>query len=259
MATIPKRARGETLVEYHDRLSALAREADRAGQPGKSKTLQRAAGKIAAKHEDVRAAPRGGSKEGPGTYPWYECVGDQLHRGYDRERANAICGRIRGDSRTRYPAYWTERDKGRKAKELEHAPAKPSRRAAAAADVGNPLPLLPLVPLVAHAAAGAAGSALVHQAYRNPGDPPYAAIGLDAGPKWGGPGPRDTIVVLSRGGDVLELAEIHGPQDMQAFDARYPGLPVFGPFHVLASDIRDLRRRAASGVLVVEHRGRRKT
>lgn len=258
MAVVPKRERGESLVEYHDRLGALVRQAEEAGQASRSRALQRAAGKLAARHEEVRAAPRGGSRSGPGTYPWYECVGDQLHRGYDRDRADAICGRIRSDSRKRYPEYWKEREKSKKARGVERAPAKGRRRHAAAADALNPLPLIPLVPLITHAAAGAAGTALARHAYGNPDDQiPYAAIGLDAGPKWSGPGPRDNVIVLNRSGDILEFVEVHGPDDMIALDARYPGLPIFGPFHVLASDIRNLRRRAAHGEPVIEHRGRR--
>lgn len=219
-------------MAYHDRLAALAREAEQVGHAAKSRRLQRAAGDLAAKHEEVARRPRAGKREGPGTYPWNECVDDQVRRGYPQERAKQICGRIRADSRERYPAYWEARGSGR-----------PGANPAAS----NPFPLIPLVALGAHGASELAVQGVAHHiaAAANP-EPtePFCALSLDAGPHWKG-GVRDHLVVVDRGGNILEVWENGAPVDMQAFLAAHPDLPIFGPLRVVAPDVRNARRRAA--------------
>ena len=108
---VPPRKARESWVAYHDRLSRLIRQASRAGATGASKALQRAAGKVAAKHKSVRdPRKKRGKLTGPGTYPWEQCVKDQKRRG--ARDPKAVCGRIRASSRKRYPLYWAERGKG---------------------------------------------------------------------------------------------------------------------------------------------------
>lgn len=222
--SIPRRKKGEGLVAYHDRLSARAREADAAGQTTLSRRLQRAAGKLAAEHETVARDARGDSSGGPGTYPWQECVDDQRGRGYDDEAARKICGRIRQSSRERYPAYWEARS----------------------GNPANPLPLIPLVAAGAHLGATVAGDGVAHAlALANPPSDgvPFCALALDAGPHFNN-GPRDHVVVVDRGGAILEVWEIGGPPDMARFNAAHPNLPVLGPLHVLAKDVHVARKRA---------------
>ncbi len=108
---VPPRKARESWVAYHDRLSRLIRQATSAGATGASKMLQRAAGKVAAKHKSVRDPRKRRAKlVGPGTYPWEQCVRDQKRRG--ARDPKAVCGRIRASSRKRYPLYWEERMKG---------------------------------------------------------------------------------------------------------------------------------------------------
>jgi len=108
-STVPAKRKSESWRDYHDRLASLIVEANKAGDTARSRALQKRAGEVAREHEYVATRPRGGRSEGPGSYPWYECVKDQRKRGYDKEAANAICGRIRASSRKRYPAYWQAR------------------------------------------------------------------------------------------------------------------------------------------------------
>jgi hypothetical protein len=114
---VPRRKKGESLVKYHDRLSELIYEADRAGDVELSAALQAKAGELAEQHETVRAPRRGKRKKlrGPGTYPWYQCVEDQYERYGSMDRARKVCGRIRASSRSRYPIYWSVRGTGRRA------------------------------------------------------------------------------------------------------------------------------------------------
>ena len=119
---VPRRKKGESLVAYHDRLAALIAEATKAGDKALSQSLQRKAGELARKHEDVARRPRNidEPRVGPGSYPWYQCVEEQTKRAKGaphhlpaakaRERANKICGRIRADSRKMYPTYWNIRE-----------------------------------------------------------------------------------------------------------------------------------------------------
>jgi len=106
---VPRKKRKETLVAYHDRLVALAKEADDAGDIAASRALQLKAGELAEKHKQIRERPRPRGSSGPGTYPWKQCIKDQKGRGYDQEGAQRVCGRIRASSKARYPDYWRTR------------------------------------------------------------------------------------------------------------------------------------------------------
>ncbi len=110
----PKQAR-ETWITYHDRLAELAYIARREGDGAASKALQHYAGELARKHKGIRG-PRRARRllKGPGTYPWEQCIDDQKRRG--ARDPKAVCGRIRADSRKRYPHYWKERMKGEEGK-----------------------------------------------------------------------------------------------------------------------------------------------
>lgn len=70
---------------------------------------------------------------------------------------------------------------------------------------------------------------------------PFIGLGYD-----GGPGftehPRDFVAVVDVEGTILDLRPVFGVQDLAELDGVYPGLPVFGPFRVLASQARDLWR-----------------
>jgi hypothetical protein len=77
---------------------------------------------------------------------------------------------------------------------------------------------------------------------------PFCALGIDGGPHM--PGCRDNVFVIDRAGMVLEAWEIHGPQDLAMFHEQHPDLPTFGPLHVLASDVRDMRRVARNSDMV---------
>lgn len=114
---VPARRKSESLVKYHDRLSDLIFEADKAGDMDLSAALQAKAGALAEKHRTVREPRRGKRKplRGPGTYPWNQCVEDQTDQYGSEERARKICGRIRASSRARYPVYWSIRGTGRRA------------------------------------------------------------------------------------------------------------------------------------------------
>jgi len=107
---VPKRKRRETWVAYHDRLVALAKDANDAGAVEASEAMQARAGQLAAKHKHIRERPRDKDATGPGTYPWKQCVSDQRKRGLDDEGAKKVCGRIRANSRRRYQAYWEQRE-----------------------------------------------------------------------------------------------------------------------------------------------------
>jgi hypothetical protein len=113
---IPARKKGESYVHYHDRLSDLIYEANQAGDLDYSAALQARAGELAAKHPSIhrprRSKKRG--QRGPGTYPWDQCVDDQLVQYGSMDRARKVCGRIRADSRSRYPVYWSIRGTGRR-------------------------------------------------------------------------------------------------------------------------------------------------
>ncbi len=113
--SVPRRRKGESYVAYHDRLSDLIYEAENAGDTDLSEALQRAAGELAKKHKSIHARRKTKkARRGPGTYPWYQCIDDQTKRYKDPTRAARICGRIRADSRARYPVYWSARGLGRR-------------------------------------------------------------------------------------------------------------------------------------------------
>jgi hypothetical protein len=116
-AFLPRKRKGESYPAYHDRLSDLIFEADRAGDHELSAALQAKAGELAKKYKSIRSPRRGSSRKrrGPGTYPWEQCMDDQLAQyGGSRQRAARVCGRIRADSRSRYPLYWAARGLGRR-------------------------------------------------------------------------------------------------------------------------------------------------
>jgi hypothetical protein len=114
---VPARRKGESVVAYHDRLSSLVYEATQAGDRQLSAALQARAGQLARQHKQVHE-PRTGrlktaQRRGPGSYPWYECLEDQLKQyAGDKARASRVCGRIRADSRRKYPIYWEARGLG---------------------------------------------------------------------------------------------------------------------------------------------------
>lgn len=110
---VPRRRKGESAVAYHDRLADLIYEARRAGDEERAARLEARAGELAARHPSIHEPRRSDrTRRGPGTYPWDQCMDDQLARYGDRERAQKVCGRIRADSRERYPVYWTLRGAG---------------------------------------------------------------------------------------------------------------------------------------------------
>ena len=108
-AAVPRRKKGEGDVEYHDRLAQLAHEATLAGDDAGASKLQRKAGDLARLSEDVARRPRKKGLRGPGTYPWNQCIKDQMKRGQPQDVAAKICGRIRASSRSKYPVYWQAR------------------------------------------------------------------------------------------------------------------------------------------------------
>ena len=81
---------------------------------------------------------------------------------------------------------------------------------------------------------------------------PFCGIALDGGPKV--LGTRDNIVIVDRGGSILAMREVMSRDDLDEIAREYPDLPIFGPFHVIASDIRNLRKKASHGMPVVEKR-----
>lgn len=260
MATaVPRKRKGETRVAYHDRLADLIRGAEEAGDSRLSAALQRKAGKLAHDHARVAEAHRERTKRGgPGTYPWYVCVEDQVAAGSSDARAKAICGRIRADSRRRYPEYWASRE-GYSSADARESEAKDrtkkKRKSGKKAAATNPIAVVPaLAALGMHVASSAAFQGLAGSLAANPASDgvPFCGLGLDGGPNIDGP--RDNVVVVDRSGKVLEMREIHGPQDLVRFDADYPGLPVFGTLRVLGSQLRDLRRMQAGPL--VERRTR---
>jgi hypothetical protein len=109
---IPRRRKGESKTAYHDRLSSLIFEADKAGDEELSAALQEKAGTLALEDRRLRERPRRRGVRGPGSYPWEQCVKEQTIRYGDAERAKRVCGRIRADSHKRYPVYWSIRDSG---------------------------------------------------------------------------------------------------------------------------------------------------
>jgi len=254
---VPRKKKGESMVAYHDRLADLIHGAEEAGDAKLSRALQRKAGTLAHDHPRVSEAHRRDAKSsGPGTYPWYMCVDDQMGRGAGSERAKAICGRIRADSRRRYPEYWAKREGYSSASERDkegkaRAATAKKRRANEAAD--NPLFLAPaLATLGMHAGMTAATQAVAQGLAVNPASDgvPFCALALDAGPH--ARGSRDVVVVIDRSGTVLEMREIQNEHGMAQLCAAYPGLPMFGPRRVTYGQVRELQR--ASRAPRVEHR-----
>jgi len=254
---VPRKKKGESMVAYHDRLADLIHGADEAGDTRLSQALQRKAGTLAHDHPRVAEAHRRDAKSsGPGTYPWYMCVDDQIGRGAGAERAKAICGRIRADSRLRYAEYWAKREgyssAAKRDKEAKgRAATAKKRRANGATD--NPLFLAPaLATLGMHAGMAAATQAVASGLAANPASDgvPFCALGLDAGPH--ARGSRDVVVVIDRSGTVLEMREIHDERGLAQFGVEYPGLPMFGPLRVTYGQVRDLQR--ASRAPRVEYR-----
>jgi hypothetical protein len=115
---VPRRRKGESLVAYHDRLGDLIYEATRAGDLDLSAALQAKAGELASQHTSVHRPRRGKrrtqARRGPGTYPWDQCIDDQMEQYGSMDRAKRVCGRIRASSRERYPIYWSIRGTGRR-------------------------------------------------------------------------------------------------------------------------------------------------
>jgi len=109
----PKKKKSESWSEYHDRLTAMARDAKKRGDVAVANTLLVRAGEIARVRKRVREKPRGRGASGPGTYPWEQCIQDQLGRYGTMDRAKRVCGAIRARSQRAYPAYWKARDPGR--------------------------------------------------------------------------------------------------------------------------------------------------
>jgi len=107
-ASVPRKKRSESWTAYHDRLASLIVKAEGAKDYAFSQRLQQAAGQVARAHENVRTMPRKFRQTGPGTYPFAQCLEDQARRG-SKAFAPEICGRIRQDSRERYPTYWAAR------------------------------------------------------------------------------------------------------------------------------------------------------
>jgi hypothetical protein len=245
-AGVPRKKKGESVVAYHDRLAEMIHGAEEAGDTKLSHALQRKAGQLA--HDYPRVAEshrRQAKRSGPGTYPWYMCVDEQMGKGKGREAANAICGRIRANSRLRYPEYWAKREGYSSAKKRESEAQARSKKRRAAGAQANPLGVAAgLATLGMHAGTMAATQGLAHALAANPaGDGvPFCALGLDGGPRM--EGARDNVVVVDRSGTVLEMREIHDARDLARLSADYPGLPIFGPLHVLTSDVRSLRRAA---------------
>lgn len=110
---VPPKKKSESWTAYHDRLTAMAREASRAGDTASANALLVHAGEIARVRKRVRGTPRKGKGKGPGTYPWEECIRDQLGRYGSMDRAKRVCGAIRAKSQRTYPSYWKARDPGR--------------------------------------------------------------------------------------------------------------------------------------------------
>jgi hypothetical protein len=71
---------------------------------------------------------------------------------------------------------------------------------------------------------------------------PHTALALDGGPRSPREQPRDLVVVLDRNGTILDLHPILGA--------------IFGPLHVLASDVREIIRTAERGPCLVEERSK---
>ena len=115
---VPRRRKGESLVAYHDRLSDMIYEATRAGDLDLSAALQAKAGELAAKQTSIHRPRRGKSqtraRRGPGTYPWDQCIDDQMEQYGSVDRAKRVCGRIRASSREKYPIYWSIRGTGKR-------------------------------------------------------------------------------------------------------------------------------------------------
>jgi len=94
----------------------------------------------------------------------------------------------------------------------------------------------------------------VREARANPesNGKPYAGVALDGGPRLRPH--RDLVVVVDRGGTVLDLFPILGKHSFSEFDSKYPGIPIIGPFQVLASSVREIQRRVQRGTPPVEIR-----
>lgn len=203
---VPSREHGETLVAYHDRLSKLAAEALTAGQVKRSQRLQRAAGLLAHQHEEVARSPRTAARRVAGAVL------------VPREERRVGPGT--------YPWQQCVDEKTR--------------------EVGDPQRARQICGRIranSRQRYGAYWAAREGKRTRNPEavGKPFIGLGYD-----GGPGftehPRDFVAVVDAEGTVLDLRPVFGEQELRELDAAYPGLPVFGPFRVLASQARDLWR-----------------
>jgi hypothetical protein len=189
-----RRRKSETWVEFHDRLSAEAKDAREAGLAQRAAELERRAGSVARRHPEVKSTPRARSV-GPGTYPWSQCITDNEGR-YGPEGAKEVCGRIRADSRARHPDYWKARGQKPRSVAVSNPPD----------DAGKP----------------------------------FVGIGLDAGPN--SKPVRDYVVIVDRYGAIIEIAEIRTPDQLKLVAEVYEDVPLIGPFCVLRSDLRRLKR-----------------
>lgn len=124
--SVPRKKASESWTAYHDRLTAMAREASKRGDKAVANTLLVHAGEIARQRKRVRDKPRGRGASGPGTYPWEQCIKDQLGRYGTMDRAKRVCGAIRARSQRTYPAYWKARDPGRRLPGPRMNPSKPA-------------------------------------------------------------------------------------------------------------------------------------
>jgi hypothetical protein len=122
----PQKKKSESWAAYHDRLTAMARDAKKRGDVAVANTLLVRAGEIARVRKRVRDKPRGRGASGPGTYPWEQCIQDQLGRYGTMDRAKRVCGAIRARSQRTYPAYWKARDPGRALPGPRMNPGKPA-------------------------------------------------------------------------------------------------------------------------------------
>jgi len=83
-------------------------------------------------------------------------------------------------------------------------------------------------------------SAVVHAIQSNPArEGAYAAVALDGGPQSGG---GHLLLVVDAQGQVLDRWDVFNRGDLNAFDLRYSGVPVLGPFITPALEVRALRR-----------------
>lgn len=213
-AGVPRRNKGESLVSYHDRLAELIAQAEKDGDAERSKRLQRKAGRLAHEHERVARQPR------------------------KRDAARAGPGS--------YPWFQCVEEQTKQARGApHHLPSAAARERANKICGRIRATSRKLYPTYWDIREGRSGNP------KSDGHP-YAGIALDGGPRT--ETARDLVVVVDKGGTILDLHSILGEHSFSELDSKYPGLPIFGPFQVLASNIREIHRKAARGTPEVEIR-----